>query len=148
MKNLQKIIYITAAAISLSVVTQAKAQIVISEVEPAGSSSSTSHKSDWFELTSGVAIAGVTFGAAPTESATFDNTVGTNGPISTASDVGTNGALTSVTGGEIGLPRVAASVVPERSAYALMLGGFITLIAINKLRRRDGVISCSRRSYS
>jgi Lamin Tail Domain/PEP-CTERM motif len=50
MKNLQKIVYITAASLSLSALMQAKAQIVITEVDPSGSGNAT-YAQDWFELT-------------------------------------------------------------------------------------------------
>jgi len=230
MKNLHKIIYITIASLSLSALIQANAQIVISEVDSAGSGTST-YAADWFELTNtgssavnitgwkmddssdlfgsavpmslagnsiaagqtvvfiettsatlatltpefeaawfgsnvpagftiggyggsgvglstggdavnifdalGNAVTGVTFGA-PTGKATFDNTAGLSGAISTASVIGTNGAFTSVTGGEIGSPGVDTAVVPEPSTYALLFGGFVALLAI-QFRRRNGV---------
>jgi hypothetical protein len=51
MKNLKKTLYITACALSLSALIQAKAAIIITEVDPSGSGSGNSYAQDWFELT-------------------------------------------------------------------------------------------------
>ncbi|HEY0256753.1 MAG TPA: lamin tail domain-containing protein [Candidatus Methylacidiphilales bacterium] len=50
MKNLHKLIYIVAGTLSLAAFSSAKAQIIITEVDASGSSTST-YAADWFELT-------------------------------------------------------------------------------------------------
>ena len=60
----------------------------------------------------GARVTGVSFAGAAT-GATFDNAAGETGAISTLSAVGTNGAFTSASGGEVGSPgRIAAPTTP------------------------------------
>lgn len=77
-------------------------------------------------------ITGVSFSAS-TAGHTFDNAAGLTGAISTASEVGTNGAFTSQTTNEVGSPgRIAASAAtPEPASLALLSLGGLTM-----LRRR------------
>ena len=82
---------------------------------------------------SGTHITGVSFGA-PVGSATFDNTAGLSGAISTPSVAGVNDAVTA-RNGEIGSPGVDAAVVPEPSTYALLVGGLLALVGIQMRRR-------------
>jgi hypothetical protein len=61
MKNIYKTAIVAIGSLAASFIS-AKAQIIITEVDPAGSSSSTGYSADWFELTnegtSAVSIAG------------------------------------------------------------------------------------------
>lgn len=88
---------------------------------------------------SGTKIAGVGFGVSTTGKS-FDNAAGLNSTTSTdptlttVSAAGVHGAFNSVTGGEVGSPGTIG-VTPEPSTYALMIGGFLTLIGFQVLRR-------------
>jgi Lamin Tail Domain/PEP-CTERM motif len=94
-----------------------------------GSSIGLSTTSDAVNIynASGTLVTSVTFGASTTGK-TFDNTAGLTGAISTLSAVGTNGAFTSVTGGEIGSP----GTVPEPSTT---LGALVGLALLARRRR-------------
>jgi hypothetical protein len=232
MKNLHKIVYIALGALCLSAFTQAKAQIIITEVDPSGSGNST-YAQDWFELTnygstavsisgwkmddssdafstavsltgvssiaagqsvvfiedtgesisdaaletefetawfgstanvptgftigtyggkgvglsqsgdavnifntSGTQVTGVDFGAS-NDGISFDNSVakvGNDANISTVSVAGVNGAFLSPTD-EIGSPgTVGTSAVPEPGTWALMVGGLVALIFLQRRR--------------
>jgi len=92
-----------------------------------GSSVGLSQSGDAVNIytSSGTLVTGVTFGASPGAGATFDNTAGVSGTISTASVLGVNGAFKSVTGGEIGSPGIDTAVTPvplPASALLLMSG--------------------------
>jgi Lamin Tail Domain len=50
MKTLTKTIVVISAALSLSLIS-AKAQVIITEVDPSGSASGSGYSADWFELT-------------------------------------------------------------------------------------------------
>jgi len=79
----------------------------------------------------GTLITRVDFSASTTDR-TFDNAAGlNNGNISTLSALGTNGAFTSVTGGEIGSP----GVVPLPGALPLMMSAF-GIVGGLRLRRK------------
>jgi hypothetical protein len=83
--------------------------------------SATSDAVNIFNST-GTLMANVSFNAA-TLGVSFDNAAGlNNATISTLSSVGTNGAFTSATGGEVGSPGTIG-VVPEPSAFTALLGG-------------------------
>jgi hypothetical protein len=76
---------------------------------------------------SGVAQAGVTFGASSSNGSsggTFDNTAGISGAISQVSVIGVNGAF-KAPDGEIGSPGIDAAVtpVPVPASAWLLLGG-------------------------
>lgn len=51
MKHLQKLVLALAGSFTLLACNSAKAQIIISEVDPTGSSDTATYAADWFELT-------------------------------------------------------------------------------------------------
>jgi hypothetical protein len=80
---------------------------------------------------SGVAQAGVTFGASSL-GATFDNEAGLSGTITQFSAIGVNGAFESASGKEVGSPGDVAPV-PEPTTLALAgLGGLAALVAVRR----------------
>jgi uncharacterized protein YjiK len=94
---------------------------------------------------SGSHVTGVTFGAAPSSSsppvATFDNTAG-GSSVSTLSQVGTNGAILSANGAEIGSPGVVGTppppVLPEfpyGEALPIMAGVILAGYVLVRRRR-------------
>ena len=85
----------------------------------------------------GALQASVTFGAS-TRGQTFDNAAGLNATlVSQLSSVGSNGAFTSFTAGEIGSPGTIAAAVPEPETYAMLLAGLGLVGAIARRRRQS-----------
>ncbi len=86
----------------------------------------------------GTVVTRVDFGVTTLTGGTLDNAVGLSGnvSISTKSIVGTNGAFTSVTGGEIGSPGlITTSAVPVPAAVWLFLTGFMGFLGLNRKRK-------------
>ncbi len=82
----------------------------------------------------GTLQANVSFGAAPTNGATFDNTAeANNATISTASAVGTNGAyVNNLTDNETGSP-TTITATPEPASASILLAG-VGMLARRKRR--------------
>ena len=90
---------------------------------------------------SGVLQAAIKFGTSDSTLPfqTFDNAQGVNGTgttISLFSVTGTNGAFVALGDStEIGSPGTIATVVPEPTSYALMLGGLVLIGALGRRAR-------------